>query len=286
MHQLAESISPALGTASTAHPLENGDHLTAEEFLKRYAATPDLKKAELIDGEVYIRTHYSTRDGSKYALQNGDHLTAEEFLERYDATAGIHKAELINGRVYVAPPVSHSEHSAPHFSFVGILAVYAASTPGTGGGDNGTVRFDEENIPQPDLTLFLLPSHGGRTSEGPDKFLTGAPELVVEIAGSSASVDLHKKRDLYARSGTLEYVVWRTREAAIDYLLLREGKFVPLTASDGIFKSEAFPGLWIDAAALLSGDLAKALATVQQGIASSEHAAFVSLLQHRATAAK
>ena len=286
MHQLAKPILSQSPADSKVFPLENGDHLTADEFLKRYAATPDLKKAELLDGEVYICTDYSTVEGSGFALQNGDHLDAEEFLKRYEVTAGIHKAELIDGMVYVAPPVSHSEHSNPQLYLAAVLGMYLASTPGIDGGDNGTVRVDSDNMPQPDLTLFIRPSHGGRILEGSDKYLAGAPELIVEIAGSSASVDLHRKRNLYARSGTLEYIVWKTREKAIDYLILREGKFVPLLRSDGIFKSEVFPGLWIDSAALTEGNLAKALATVQLGIASPEHAHFVTDLQRRVAAVK
>ncbi len=35
-------------------PLQNGDRLTAEEFERRYDAMPDLKKAELINGVVYM----------------------------------------------------------------------------------------------------------------------------------------------------------------------------------------------------------------------------------------
>ena len=34
--------------------LEAGDHLTREEFHRRYLARPDIKKAELIDGVVYV----------------------------------------------------------------------------------------------------------------------------------------------------------------------------------------------------------------------------------------
>ena len=37
-----------------ADPLENGDLLTAGEFLRRYEAMPHLKKAELIEGIVYM----------------------------------------------------------------------------------------------------------------------------------------------------------------------------------------------------------------------------------------
>ncbi len=35
-------------------PLENGDHLTREEFERRYEAMPELKKAELIEGVVHM----------------------------------------------------------------------------------------------------------------------------------------------------------------------------------------------------------------------------------------
>jgi hypothetical protein len=35
-------------------PLENGDRLTRDEFERRYEAMPHLKKAELIEGVVYV----------------------------------------------------------------------------------------------------------------------------------------------------------------------------------------------------------------------------------------
>lgn len=38
----------------TTPPLENGDRLTRHEFERRYAAMPNLKKAELIEGVVYV----------------------------------------------------------------------------------------------------------------------------------------------------------------------------------------------------------------------------------------
>jgi hypothetical protein len=48
--------------------------------------------------------------------------------------------------------------------------------------------------------------------------------------------------------------------------------------ADGIFRSEAFPGLWLEAAAMLGGDLKQVLATLQRGLATPEHAAFVQRL--------
>ena len=38
----------------TIPPLVNGDKLTRDEFHRRYNAMPNLKKAELIEGIVYI----------------------------------------------------------------------------------------------------------------------------------------------------------------------------------------------------------------------------------------
>jgi hypothetical protein len=41
-------------TTSIIPPLDNGDRLTRDEFERRYAAMPNLKKAELIEGVVYV----------------------------------------------------------------------------------------------------------------------------------------------------------------------------------------------------------------------------------------
>ena len=41
-------------TTSRIPPLENGDRLSRIEFERRYAAMPNLKKAELIEGVVYV----------------------------------------------------------------------------------------------------------------------------------------------------------------------------------------------------------------------------------------
>jgi hypothetical protein len=48
-------ISPnAMSPILTIPPLENGDKLTRHEFEQRYHAMPNLKKAELIEGVVYV----------------------------------------------------------------------------------------------------------------------------------------------------------------------------------------------------------------------------------------
>lgn len=72
-----------------------------------------------------------------------------------------------------------------------------------------------------------------------------------------------------------EYVVWRVYDRKLDWFVLREGRYEALAAdADGILRSEVFPGLWLDPAALLRGDLAGVLAVIQEDIDSDEHQTF------------
>jgi Uma2 family endonuclease len=208
-------------------------------------------------------------------LRNGDHLTREEFERRYAAMPEVTKAELIEGVVHMPSPVSAQDHGEPHFDFITWLGVYRAHTPVVRGGDNSTLRLDLDNEPQPDGYLRLLPEFGGQTrlEEG---YIVGAPELIAEVAASSASYDLHEKLNAYRRNGVREYVVWRVWDATIDWFVQRGGRFDSLPLADGFCKSEVFPGLWLDPDAVLRGDLARVLNVLQQGLASPEHAAFLS----------
>ncbi len=212
-------------------------------------------------------------------LETGDHLTREEFERRYEAMPDLKKAELIEGIVYMPSPVHQRRHGRPHTRLVGWLAAYEAATPGVEAGDNSTVRLDEANEPQPDALLFIDPARGGQARISADDYVEGAPEFVGEVAASSASHDLHTKRDVYQSHGVQEYLVWRTLDGAVDWFVLRGGRNERLVPGpDGILRSEVFPGLWLDAAALVRGDMARVLAVGQQGLASPEHAAFVAKL--------
>lgn len=143
-------------------------------------------------------------------LRPGDHLTLEEFQRRYEAMPHLKKAELIEGVVYMPPPVAHEYHGRPHFRFGGILGIYSFTTPGVEGGDNSTVRgFRGQNEPQPDNLLYITPEFGGRCRLDEKGYLHGPPELVGEIAYSSASYDLHVKKEVYRKNGVREYIVWR-----------------------------------------------------------------------------
>lgn len=215
-------------------------------------------------------------------LQNGDRLTREEFERRYDAMPDLKKAELLEGIVYMPSPVSHEGHSRPHFDAITWLGTYRAATPGIHGGDNGTLRLDMENEPQPDCFLLIRPSHGGQARIDQDDYVEGAPELVMEIAASSASYDTHVKKRVYQRKQVKEYLIWRVYDRSIDRFMLADGQYLPLALSpDGIYRSKILPGLWLDPAALIAGDMRRVLQVAHDGIASPEHAQFVSRLEQR-----
>ncbi len=212
-------------------------------------------------------------------LRNGDRLTQAEFLRRYHAMPGVHHAELIEGRVFMPSPVSAEHHGEPHFDFIGLLFTYRAMTPGIVGGGNSTLNLDLDNTPQPDGYLRIVEQAGGQTRMV-DGFLVGAPELIVEIAASSVSYDLHDKLNAYRRNGVREYLVWRTEDKAIDWFVLINDRFEWLPAGqDGIVRSSVLPGLWLDPAAVLRGDMARTLAVLQQGLADAAHQQFAEQLK-------
>ncbi len=146
--------------------------------------------------------------------------------------------------------------------------------------DNSTVRLDLDNEPQPDLLLLIDPTAGGQTRVSEDDYVEGAPELVAEIASSSSSYDLNAKLNIYRRNGVREYVVWRVLNQAIDWFTLRDGRFEELPRdAAGLYKSTVFPGLWLEPAAMVRGELAGVLDILRQGLATPEHAAFVDQLE-------
>jgi len=212
-------------------------------------------------------------------LEAGDRLTRDEFERRYELMPHLKKAELIEGVVYMPSPVSADGHGVPHASFTTWLGVYWSATPGVEVGDNTTVRLDLDNEPQPDDYLRILPEYGGQSGDS-GGYIDGAPELVVEVAASSASYDLHDKMNSYRRNGVCEYVVWRVWDREIDWFFLREGLYERLVPNaDGVFQSQVFPGLWLDARALISQKLAHVIEVLQKGLSDPEHAEFVAKLE-------
>jgi Uma2 family endonuclease len=214
-------------------------------------------------------------------LEAGDHLDQATFHERYEAMPPAFRAELIGGMVIVPSPLAQG-HGVYHALVMGWLTHYWIATPGTLTWDNVTTILGERSEPQPDGSLVIDPACGGQTGMSEDGYTTGPPELIVEVASSSASIDLHTKRRDYERAGVLEYVVVVLRQIFIRWFVWQAGTYQDMAADpDGIFRSRVFPGLWLHADALLRLDGAQVMAVLQQGLATPEHAAFVQQLQAR-----
>jgi Uma2 family endonuclease len=214
-------------------------------------------------------------------LENGDHLTRAEFERRYAAMPDVKKAELLEGMVIMPSPTRHQRHAVPHNAVATWLGVYSATVPGTQVSNNVSLRIDQDNEFQPDVLLRIVETAGGNSHVADDDYLEGAPELIAEIAASSVSYDYNVKRHVYRRNGVREYLIWRVDDGAIDWFSLEEGEYVALPVDDaGVIRSKVFPGLWLATKALLAGDLATVLATLQQGLQSEEHAALVVHLGH------
>ncbi len=232
----------------------------------------------LIPSEPFAPTQ--TRPvADRLPLETGDHLTRAEFERRYEAHPEIKKAELIEGVVYIPSPVRVRHHARPHGTIITWLGTYAAATPGVMMLVEPTLRLDYDNEPQPDAVLCREPSLGGRSRVGEDDYLEGSPELIVEVAASSAAYDLHAKLHAYQRHGVQEYLAVLMYEQQVRWFALREGVYEPLAPDEsGVLRSEVFPGLWLQPAHLFAGELAALLAVLNQGLVSAEHAAFVKRL--------
>lgn len=157
------------------------------------------------------------------------------------------------------------------------LGYYAQATAGCQAGSN-TTWLMAGSVPQPDVYLRIAPEYGGQSSIE-RSFGAGAPELAVEICVTSTQLDLGPKLALYQRAGVREYITVELFGERLIWRVLENGVYVAQSVpSDGILKSQVFPGLWLDLAAFWADDGAKMLAVLNQGLASEQHRQFVARL--------
>ncbi|MGH2585934.1 MAG: Uma2 family endonuclease [Dehalococcoidia bacterium] len=204
-------------TTSPPMPLESGDRLTRDEFHKRYLARPDIYKAELVDGVVYITTRVAAAHGEATAAMGG---------------------------------------------WVG---TYAAYRPNVRAMLHVTTLMGTNREVQPDVLAFRDQRSSGRVHITPDDYLQGPPDLIIEVATSSASYDLYDKKRIYEQEGVLEYVVWQLFEGRIDWFRLRGSTYIRVEPdADGVIESTTFTGLRLNVPGMLAGDYAGVLAALGQ----------------------
>jgi Uma2 family endonuclease len=179
--------------------------------------------------------------------------------------------------VYV-PAALRADHGDVHADVMTWLGTYRAHTPGSRALDNATHELGEDSEPQPDGSLLII---GGQTTETEKGYIQGPPELIVEVVSSSRAYDLHAKKDDYEKYGVREYVAVLIRERRVVWFVREASNlFVEMEhAADHVLRSRVFPGLWLDARAILNGEGKRVLDVLSAGLATPEHAAFVATLK-------
>ena len=186
-------------------------------------------------------------------LHSGDRLNRAAFHAIYRERDDLVKAELVQGVVYLPSPAGFEGHAKPQ-ALIGLwLGGYAARHDELDSGVEATVLLDGDTEVQPDGLLFRRGAAGTATISRED-FIEGAPELIVEVASSSASYDLHDKKEAYRAAGVGEYVVWDTHATVIHWFVLEDSEYRKLESTDGVFESVQFRGLRLDTRAALDGD--------------------------------
>jgi Uma2 family endonuclease len=234
-----------------------------------------------LKGREKMAIVYKVRQGhGSKMLHNGDSMTQTEFHRIYSQMPEGFRAELLGGVVFVgeAPGLIHSDSD---MCFGWLLKTYQVATPGVQCLHNVSVMLGKKDEVQPDVLLRILPEFDGTSNNTPDgMYVQGPPELIVEIADSSQSIDLHTKKRRYEKAGVQEYMVVIPRFNDIRWFDLENSR--ELNANpDGIFESRIFAGLCIDARALLQSDYERAKQVLNLGLESEEHASFVAKLAER-----
>lgn len=212
-------------------------------------------------------------------FRNGEVLSREDFHQRYLHMPNF-RAELLNGRVFVTNALEYRKQSSARCMMVAWLNYYGAFTPGTHASTNVTHLLSPTSELQPNGALRIEEASGGHSLVDVDGYIAGIPELFAEVASNGSGYEATDKLLVYREARVNEFIVWRIDEREVDWYALWDGEYqrLPL-GSDGIIRSEAFPGLWLDVAAMIGDDGAAVFDTLQRGLAAPEHAEFVSHLK-------
>lgn len=140
--------------------------------------------------------------------------------------------EIVNG-VLVTAPISGPWHQdivgeilsylRTHIKLAGLGRVFPGPID---------VHLGPKNVFQPDVVVVL----NANLHKVGDKKITGAPDLVVEVASpSTAAFDRLSKYDIYARAGVTEYWIVKPTRRTVEVLVLENGEYRSL----GIFSGQA-----------------------------------------------
>jgi Uma2 family endonuclease len=230
-------------TSQRVPELRAGDRLTRDEFERRYSAMPDLKKAELIEGVVYMGSPVS------YVRHGLPHNNLAAWLGFY---------RLLTPKVMAADntTVRLDLENEPQPDL--LLCIPQAA--------GGTARLTADGYLEgpPELAIEIAASSASYDLH--DKLRAYRRNGVQEYL-------VHRVDD--------EAIDWFVLEGGAYVRLEHQEPDRQDSDRGGILKSRVFPGLWLDVGALLRGDLPALRAAVERGCAEPAHATFVQRLARR-----
>jgi Uma2 family endonuclease len=213
-------------------------------------------------------------------LVHRERLDQPTFHARYSAMPPEFRAELVDGVVVIRERRVRARHGTTSAALVYALVRYEQYTPGVSVALRVSTILGDADELHPDVSVRL---RGGQCCVGEDDLLHGCPDLVCEIVDrETESHDLIAKRSAYDRHGAREYLAVLVHAGRhISFVRRSAGLVEEEPAPDHLWRSRAFPGLWLDPVALLAGDLNRLAVVLEQGVATPAHAAFAAELGGR-----
>jgi len=212
-------------------------------------------------------------------LENGDRRSQADFRHLRLSCHDGEDFELIWGEVFrTTPCVARDPDVLPLLA--GVFRPYRDATRGIALERHPTTILGVDTEVRPVLLLLYSSAAGGSSRYDEEGNVTGPPEMVVEVANSTRSLEMHAKLWAYRESGVREYLVLCVEEREIHWSHFPSKRELKPDKA-GVWKSRVFPGLWVDGPALFDEDAAKLVETVRLGLASPQHAAFVRRLEAR-----
>ena len=175
----------------------------------------------------------------------GLRLTVEEFLELPD-TYDRRKMELDEGELYIMPRpriVHQTLGSLLNWHFESYLREFEEPPAEFFSDCIVALSLEDRRLYAPDLSIVLRE----RAHIIGDRFIDGAPDIVVEILSSDRGRDLVRKRQLYAAAGIPEYWMFDSLNETATLLELRGSEYVERATlgPSGTVTTPLLPGLEI-----------------------------------------
>ncbi len=171
------------------------------------------------------------------------------------------KGDLINGVMKLEARVSIEHEEKFGFLFTLLVGYVSKNDMGQVLGSRTLVKINDRNGYEPDI-LFV--SKDRLDIIKPHDIIEG-PDLVVEIISpSSRRDDRVAKFQGYEQVGVQDYWIIDPRYGLVEFYRMTDGRLSQVDPDDGIFRSEAVPGFWLNVGWLFADEPVSTFSALQE----------------------